>query len=462
MADVLIATEADSIEALSQALDAAPLDIGLHTRMLAALRAAHDLAGSAAHELALAAFGLLGATHGDQPTDQHALVLYNIATVYAMNGRRKDAIRWYRHALRVDPALAIAHQNLAATLDREGLADEARVHRERAYRLQRVFVDPAIRAEQLRVLILGVGQGTGNVPIDALLDAQTTTRIRYAIDCADEAEDAQLPPHDVVFNGIGDADVAARTPELAARLTRFAARCERPLLNAPEAIGRTHRHRLETLLDGVPDVIVPRCVRFDERPSNVDELAAHLAQAKLTLPLLLRPLAAHGGEGVTLHASIESLWHALADVDAPCYLTAFHDFRAADGHYRKYRTLFVAGEPYPYHLAISRHWMVHYFSAEMAGNPWKLNEEQHFLADPRAALGERANDAIRAIGERLGLAYGGVDFTLTADGRVLVFEANATMLAHRETPHGPFAHKNHTIERIIDAFGRMLRDAGAR
>ncbi|MFP5303571.1 hypothetical protein R2R70_20545, partial [Cobetia sp. SIMBA_158] len=87
--------EADSIEAMSRALDAAPLDLGLHTRMLAALRAAHDVAGSAAHELALAAFGMLGTTHGDhathQPTPQHALVLYNIATVYAMNGRRKEA-----------------------------------------------------------------------------------------------------------------------------------------------------------------------------------------------------------------------------------------------------------------------------------------------------------------------------------------------------------------------------------
>ncbi|WP_176081094.1 tetratricopeptide repeat protein [Paraburkholderia tropica] len=473
MADTLVATEVDSIEAdsietMSRALDAAPLDLGLHTRMLAALRAAHDVAGSAAHELALAAFGMLGATHGDhsthqptlQPTPQHALVLYNIATVYAMNGRRKEAIRWYRLALEIDPALAIAHQNLAATLDREGLADEARVHRERAYRLQRVFVDRALGTETLRVLILGVGHGTGNVPIDALLDAQTTTRIRYAIDCAGDAEDAQLPPHDVVFNGIGDADVAAPLAARLARFADFAARRERPLLNAPDAIAHTHRHRLGELLDGVPDVIVPRCVRLDARPSNEAALAAQLAQSQLTLPLLLRPLAAHGGEGVTLHASLESLWRALADLDAPCYLTAFHDFRAADGHYRKYRTLFVAGEPHPYHLAISRHWMVHYFSADMAGSPWKLNEEQHFLADPRAALGTRAHEAIRAIGARLGLAYGGVDFTLTADACVLVFEANATMLAHRETPHGPFAHKNRYVERIIDAFGRMLRDAG--
>jgi hypothetical protein len=117
--------------------------------------------------------------------------------------------------------------------------------------------------------------------------------------------------------------------------------------------------------------------------------------------------------------------------------------------------IFIDREPYPYHLAISAHWMVHYFSADMAASAWKLDEERRFLQDPGAALGRRALAAIAAIGRQLDLEYGGIDFTLLPDGRVLAFEANATMLVHRERINGPLAHKNQNVQRIVDAFERM-------
>jgi tetratricopeptide (TPR) repeat protein len=454
------AATSDTVEHLTQALDAAPLDTALHTRMLAAMRAANDEAGTVAHQLALAAFDLLGHASNDRPAndglanDQLALVLYNVATVYAMKGRSEAAIRWYRHALDVQPQLAIAHQNLAVALDSAGLREQALVHRERAYQLQRVFTDVALGNEQRRVLVLGVGKGTGNVPIDALLSRKTTTLIRYAIDYADEAEDAHLPPYDIVFNGIGDPDVA--TP-LAARLARFAARCERPILNPPDAIERTHRHKTGAILEHVPDVIVPRCLRIDARPAKVEELAHQIAQAGLSFPLLTRPLATHGGERLELHASLESLWLALINLDAPAYLTAWHDFRSTDGYFRKYRIIYVDQKPHPYHLAISSQWMVHYFSADMVDAPWKLDEERRFLAEPFEVLGKRASDAITSIGRHLALDYGGIDFALTAEGKVLVFEANATMLTHREAQSGPLAHKNQYINSIVEAFERMLQ-----
>lgn len=441
---------AGRLEDIARLLDVAPLDAGLHARMLAAARASNDEAASAAHELALAAFDMLGAA----PREQLALVLYNVATVYAIKGRRDAAIRWYRHALEIDPGLAIAHQNLAVALEREGLREASCLHRTRAYQLQRVFIEGALGQEQRRILILGTGKGTGNVPIDALLSRQTTSRIRYAIDYADEAEDASLPPYDLVFNGIGDPDVA--TP-LAARLARFSARCRRPMLNRPEAIERTHRHKTAALLAHADDVVVPRCVRIDARPANAQALASQLAQSGVAFPILMRPLATHGGENLELHASLASLWRAVADLDAACYLTAFHDFRSADGHYRKYRIIYVDREPYPYHLAISSRWMVHYFSADMVEEPWKLDEECRFLADPFATLGQRASEAISAIGRQLDLDYGGMDFALTPAGQVLVFETNATMLTHREARSGPLAHKNPYVDRIIEAFERMLQ-----
>ena len=154
-------------------------------------------------------------------------------------------------------------------------------------------------------------------------------------------------------------------------------------------------------------------------------------------------------------ATIEALEASIGGFGGGFYLNPFVDYRSADGQYRKYRVIFVDRKPYPYHLAISAHWMVHYFSADMEGNPGKMAQERRFLEEPGAVLGARAMAAITAIGSQLDLDYAGVDFSLLADGRVLVFEANATMLVHRERGNGPLAHKNAHVQRIVDAFERL-------
>ena len=63
--------------------------------------------------------------------------------------------------------------------------------------------------------------------------------------------------------------------------------------------------------------------------------------------------------------------------------------------------------------------------------------------------------ALEEIGARLGLDYGGVDFSLLPDGRVLVFEANAAMLVHPEDDPA-FAYRNKLMEVIQSAFTRLL------
>jgi glutathione synthase/RimK-type ligase-like ATP-grasp enzyme len=92
----------------------------------------------------------------------------------------------------------------------------------------------------------------------------------------------------------------------------------------------------------------------------------------------------------------------------------------------------------------------------MANDPRRKTEELRFLNDPAAAIGTRAMAAIDAIGRRLNLDYGGIDFAVTDGGQVLVFEANATMLTHLEPEDGPFADKNPFIRPIIDAFQARL------
>ncbi|APR34607.1 tetratricopeptide repeat protein [Paraburkholderia sp. SOS3] len=447
-----------TIAILFAALDDDPLNTGLHAALADSLREAGNETGYLAHRIAvetsnaiIAAATASGASADAIADMRSALPLYNLATSYYMRGDHTAALHWFEHTLAIEPDLAIAHQNLAAVLDALDRPDDAQHHRTRAYTLQRVYVEAADRAPR-RVLILCAGRTSGNVPFDTLLPVQTSHRIKYAIDCANEVEDFQLPRYDLVFNAIGEPDVAQ---PLLSRLETFARRCGRPLLNRPAAVMQTRRDVLPELLADLDDVLSAPCMRIDRPPVSRDELALQIDRGRVGFPLLLRPLAKHGGEGVSLHRSIDTLWPDVQGLNAPCYLTMFRNYRSADGHFRKYRSILIDRKPYPYHLAIGPEWMVHYFSAGMTSQTWKLEEERRFLEDPHGSLGERAMHALEAIGAKLDLDYAGIDYTLLDDGRVLVFEANATMLVHREVAGGMLAHKNVFVERIVEAFEQM-------
>jgi len=317
--------------------------------------------------------------------------------------------------------------------------------------LQRVYVESS-GAPVRRVLLLCAGRSAGNIPFELLVPTPRNARIKYAIDWAEPDEDKTLPPFDLAFNAIGDADIAEPLRVRIAQVESEATARRRPLLNAPDRVAATRRDRLPTLLQGLADVRTAPCIRIEPG----ENAWARIEAAGLALPWLVRPVATHGGEGLVRCETRAELDEALAALTGPLYVSAFRDTRDADGACRKYRIVFVDRRPWPYHLAISPHWMVHYVSAGMEGNAAKLDEERRFLADPAAALGARAIAALAAIGQRLDLDYAGVDFTLLADGSVFVFEANATMLVHGERPGGPLAHKNVYVERIVAAFDAMM------
>jgi hypothetical protein len=436
------------------AADVESTDPAVHRAAAPVKRAGGDELGALAHLVAAETLEACAA----QAPGYSVAGLCDVATGYFMKGEYETAARWYRLVLMLDPRLAVAYQNLAAIYTSASRIAEAESCRARAYQIQRVFVEQAGDPVR-RVLILCAGRTSGNVPFETLLPTSKCCRVKYVIDYAADAEDAELPAFDLVFNAVGEPDVGA---SIAGRVERFAARCGSPVLNPPAAIARTQRHDLPALLGGLEDVVTAPCIRCDAPPASRDALAALLAGAGIAFPVLARPAATHGGEGMTRCGNLEELEIWLCTCEGSCYLAAFHDCRSPDGQYRKYRMIFVDREPYPYHLAISPLWMVHYFSAGMEKTPWKIEEERSFLQHSGTVLGTRAMSAIAAIGRRLDLDFGGIDFALLPDGRVFVFEANATMLVHRERNDGALAHKNLHVQNIVDAFERMLvrRTAG--
>jgi tetratricopeptide (TPR) repeat protein len=436
----------DARSTLYHAASLTPDDAAIYRALAVGFQAAGLETEAAAAEMAALALA------------QHsALMLYNLATSYLMTQRPELAEKWYRAALRIDPELVVAHQNLASILEVDGRKAQAQYHRDQAYRRQCLFVD--IAESPKRTVLVLCGAATGNVPFDFLLPKATTHRIKWVIEYAEYAspeQTDQLPPYDIVFNAIGDQDVTQRSQDA---VQRFLMQCPKPVLNAPDAIARTSRELIPDLLKNIPHVLVPQAVRL-HRPENgmPVPLTRELASRDMLPPLLLRPIGSHGGDCLQLIETAE----ALAEVDLPDqdhYASAYHDYCSEDGYYRKYRVIFVDRRPFPYHLAISEHWQVHYVTADMLPHQWKRDEEHRFLEDPAAALGLTAMQALRVIGQRLDLDFCGMDFSILPDGRIVVFEANATMLVYLEEYHSLLKFKNPYVQQILDAFDTMLTNS---
>lgn len=380
-----------------------------------------------------------------------------LASVYLSVGIEDAAEHHCRRVLEAQPGHAVACQTLSAILKRRGQDEAAQALLDQAYERQSLYLEPA-QGSPFTVLMLAT-RTTGNVPCRHIMPPGRYTRLVWYMEFAHEAQIATLPAYHVVLNAIGDADLAegARAP-----VERFLARCSRPVLNHPDKVARTHRHLTPQLLGDLEDVVVPEAVRLAADDVARTGLARAIAAAGFSPPLLLRPIGSHGGQGLALagtEADIAGLEPNVAGTDL--YATTYCDYRSPDGRFRKGRVIFVDRRPFPYHWAVGEHWMVHYDSAGMSGDEARQAEERRFMEDPRAFLGERAWTAIGRIGERLDLDYCGLDFSVLPDGRVLVFEANATMLTHPEPPDGEFAYKNPAVSRIIEAFQARLAELAA-
>jgi hypothetical protein len=116
----------------------------------------------------------------------------------------------------------------------------------------------------------------------------------------------------------------------------------------------------------------------------------------------------------------------------------------------------IDGKLYPLHLAISKDWKVHYFTADMADKPDHRAEEAAFLKDMPAVLGDKAMAALERVRAALGLDYSGIDFGLGASDDLLLFEANATMVIAKPGKEAHWAYRHSAIDAVLEAATAML------
>ncbi|HEY4015764.1 MAG TPA: tetratricopeptide repeat protein [Polyangiaceae bacterium] len=357
----------------------------------------------------------------------------------------------YERALQLDPGHLNAHRGLAILLLRIGRTEAARRH-------GRIGFQGGAEARPYRgagrpvSLLLVLSAMGNNVPIDQLLDDRVFLKWTLVAEFSDP--NGELPPHDLVFNGIGDADRCAFALDVTASAL---SRAKAAILNPPSRVRETGRIANATRLGTIPGVVTAAIQEWSRDALAAPDAPTALVRQSFRWPVLLRSPGFHTGEHFVKVDDAAALQNAVAGLPgATLFVIQFLDTRGSDAMFRKYRAMIVDGQLFPLHVAISANWKVHYFSADMAQHPEHRAEDEAFLRDMPRVLGPRAVRALASVRDRLGLDYGGIDFAIDGQGNVVVFEANATMVIVQSPGDERWRYRIEPVEQVRMAVRRML------
>lgn len=381
----------------------------------------------------------------------------NLGSVMLERDDPAGAREQYEAALRLDPEFPQAHGGMYYALKLLGEPDAAKLHQRKAFGQKNLFRNPYRGASRPVPALLLVASMGGGTPIEKLIDDRVFETYVVATDFYDRKDG--LPPHRLVINGIGDADLAGEALDAAEALIELTSA---PVLNRPAAVRATGRCENARRLGKIPGLIAPATELFPLAQLAGPDGPARLAERGFRFPLLLRAPGFHMGQHFVQVESAVELAAAAAEMPGAgrsggdVLAIEYLDARGADGCARKYRTMMVGGELYPLHLAVSPNWKIHYFSADMADRADHRAEEAEFLANMPGVLGSRAMAALHQLQSLAGLDYGGIDFGLDAEGNILLFEANATMVVEQPAEDQIWDYRRAAVDRIHAAVRNLL------
>ncbi len=349
-----------------------------------------------------------------------------------------------------DPHDASALWDLSMLLQLTGNHDLALQVQAQALGESRHYHVPAsVEPATIRLLaVMGPGDLMANTPIECLLDG-TDVSLDMIYVTAQHPLPASLPDHDVLMVCVGEND---DNRPLLDRLADDLRDWPKPVVNRPEPILGVSRDGVCAALQGAPGVAMPTTARvsrsvIEALADGRDDIASILPTD--SFPVIVRPAG-------SIDAPAELIAYLDAQPEAEFCVTPFVDYRQPDGLFRKYRVSLIDGRPYLSHLAISSHWMIHYLNAGMAESATKREEEARVMATFDDDFARRHEAAFSAIGERIGLDYLGIDCGETPDGRLLVFEADNSMVVHAMDPVDLYPYKVPQMHKVFTAFRDML------
>ena len=327
-----------------------------------------------------------------------------------------------------------------------------------ALETSQVFRTAGNRAAKTTLLVICAPVQMGaNTPVEFLLEGSTVDLTTLFVS-PDHPLPDPLPSHDLAFVAApGDTDAKRQHLSAIEKLTRT---WPRPLLNAPVHIRKLERDRLHDLLAGTPGLAMPwvkRLTRAQLQEFSTNPGKLRIPGSNYQFPLVVRPVGAHAGRNLERIERPEDFGSYLKSCSDPeFFLSDFLDYRSKDGLFRKYRIVFVAGQPFACHMAIADQWKVWYLNANMAGSHAKRQEEEAFMANFETEFAKRHSKSFRTITNRLQLDYFGIDCAEDRHGNLVLFEADNALIVHDMDCEKTFPYKRPAMRKLFGAFEEMI------
>jgi tetratricopeptide (TPR) repeat protein len=270
----------------------------------------------------------------------------------------------------------------------------------------------------------------------------------------------KIPQPDLVLNNCANGEMIISEndlPDLIGLVDSFGV----PVINHPARVVQTTRDMTAKLLEDIPGVLVPTSKRFSTAGKNPEELVREI-ERHYHYPFIARTVMAQQGKEMNKVDSREALLALLASgLRDTFFVIQFVDTRESHGFYRKIRGAMIKDEIIISRVDFSDHWNVRgrrtpQRLAFYQANMHLLDEEKRICRDPEAALGRSVIQGLQGIRRRIPLDIFGIDFDVDANGRLIFYEANATMNLLTTAPK-EIANPLEPEQRLKEAFRRYFQ-----
>ena len=298
----------------------------------------------------------------------------------------------------------------------------------------------------------------GNFSNRYFWDQEDFTTINYMLLDNNLLKEQHLPKFDVLINTVADPDVESQSLQTLATFVHH--HPDIPVINDPVKVMETSRDRIYQRLKDTPGIVVAKTIRVPADESQTENLVALLDKHKFEFPILARETGTHTGRTFFKADSLEEFENAAGKLaGAEVYLAQYIPCPYRDGYFRKMRVFFIDGKIYPVVHHIDDYWNVHGSNRTnfMAENEWMIEAEKAYMADPEEYLGIAIYQRLQRLGEFVGLDFFGVDFNITEEGEILIYEMNPAM-RHAPDHAQNFPYLLPYMDRITEAFQQMIID----
>jgi Flp pilus assembly protein TadD/glutathione synthase/RimK-type ligase-like ATP-grasp enzyme len=301
---------------------------------------------------------------------------------------------------------------------------------------------------------------TGNYPtqLSEKLHAEFHFSSILANNQASRDAKCSLPKPDLIINNNVNGEaitLADSLGDLALFIDGFAV----PVINHPNQAIKTTRTESAKLIKNISNLIAPKTQLYSRKQLSDKELVEHIEE-KFDYPLITRTLTKQQGVGMTKVDDSSALIAIMPDIPDDFYVTQFVDSRGESGFYRKIRAAVVGNDIIIVRVDYDTHWNIH---GRKSGDrvkfykdrPELLAIESRICANPGSELGPAVLPTLREIRKRIPLEIFGIDFDVNPEGKVVFYEANASMnLFSTADPSVPYPAEPEA--QLLSSFRRFL------